>query len=123
MCRAALCTMLVSLTVTNAFAAASVDISVQGGTTGIVVYSGMADVCSSSGAGCATIEAGCEAALVSGAGVSALGDVEKASFIQENFPFAVNQSDLQADFQVATDLCNPFPPALREIRAIPGSPG
>lgn len=106
-----------SVAASNVFAA-SVDISVQGDTTGIVVYSGTADVCNLSGSSCSSVGAGCGAASVSGGGVNVLADDAKVGFVAENFPFAVNQEVLEADFQVGTDVCLEISPdepgAIRE---------
>jgi len=93
------------LPLSNVFAA-SVDISVLGDTTGIVVYSGTANVCNLSGSSCSSVGSGCGLASVSGAGVDVLTDDARVGFVEENFPFAVNQETLQADFQVGTDACN-----------------
>ena len=104
------------------WAAASVDISVsESGETGVVVYSGEANVCDASGANCQVVSAGCGAASV-GEEVDILDDAEKAEFLVENFPFALDQEPLEADFQVGTGSC-PLASVPPNLLISPDAPG
>lgn len=89
-----------------ALAAASIDITVlEGGDTGVVVYSGSANVCDETGSNCVPVEAGCGAASVSDDEVGLVDDDAKPDFVSENFPLAVDQEPLEAEFRVGTEEC------------------
>jgi hypothetical protein len=122
MCKTLLFSALIlgglSASAAESWAAASVDFYVTAEATGVVVYSGNADVCDLSGTDCSSVGAGCGAASVSAAGVDALNDDEKAAYIEANFPFAVDQDVLDQEFQTDTSTCN-----LSGLDIAPDEPG
>jgi hypothetical protein len=101
-------------------AAASLDVTVEGGETSIVVYSGTADVCDNSN-NCIPVEAGCGVAVV-GQGVAAIGDSAKPEFVAEKFPLATDQEVLEQDFRVGTSECG-LEVIPAKLRITPDEPG
>lgn len=99
----------------------SIDISVASGETGVVVFSGNWNVCGPTGANCSTLSGGgCGTATISASGVNEVGDAAKTDFIAENFPFAVDEEPLAAEFQVGSSGC------LTRVRGLiisPDEPG
>ena len=107
----------------GALAQASVDITVfESGDTGVVVYSGVANVCDETGNNCVPVEAGCGAASVLDDEIELLDEDAKPDFVAENFPFAVDQLPLEVDFRVGTEECGLFT-APPDIEISPDAPG
>lgn len=92
-------------------------------TTGVVVYSGAADVCDLSGQ-CVTVEAGCGAAMITPQNVVGLEGDQKSTFLAE-FRYAVEQTGLLSDFQVDTAECGlvPAAPIPIDLEISPDEPG
>ena len=101
----------------------SIDVTVSEEATGVVVYSGAANVCDETGQNCVIAEAGCGAVVADSQRIVPVDEAEKVDFIEETFPFAVDQQPLQADFQVETGDCfivlDPIQPGV--IQPIPAS--
>jgi hypothetical protein len=79
------------------------------------------------------VEAGCGAALL-GEEIELLDEDAKSDFVSENFPMAVDQEPLEAEFQVGTEECglatappnieiSPDEPGAIQIDISPNTPG
>ncbi|MGH6922618.1 MAG: FecR family protein [Propylenella sp.] len=99
----------------------SIDLAVTTVSTGVVVYSGAAEVCDENERNCVIAEAGCGAAVADPDGVLPVDEAEKTAFIEESFPYAVDQELLRADFKVDTGDCGLVIPA--NIQIDPFQPG
>ena len=103
----------------------ALDITTGPAMTGVVVYSGAADVCDLSGQ-CVTVEAGCGAALVTPQSIVGIEGDQKSVFLA-SFPYAVEQGGLLSDFQVETSACGLVPalqvPIPIDLEVSPDNPG
>lgn len=77
--------------------------------TGVVLYSGEAEVCSRSTGQCILVKAGCGVGVVDSSGASAPSNsIAQAAYLKEHFPYAVDQASLRGDFKVNTGACGLF---------------
>ena len=103
----------------------ALDITATANMTGVVVYSGAADICDLSGQ-CITVEAGCGAAMITPQSMVQVEGNQKSVFLAA-FPYAVEQTGLLPDFQVETSGCGLVPalqiPIPIDLEISPDNPG
>lgn len=85
---------------------AELDISVDSRGTGVVLYSGAADVCNPRTHQCSVVRSGCGVALVDDAAISTPSALtERVTYLRQHAPFATDQRPLRSDFRVDTSAC------------------